>query len=67
MLLIVGLFVLILGIVMIWTPEKVFKIYERLSWETLRYPEERYIANICTNGLWMVLTGGLALFGFFLM
>ena len=67
MLLIVGLFVLILGIVMIWTPEKVFKIYERLSWETLRYPEERYIANICTSGLCMVLGGGGVVLIFFLM
>ena len=67
MLLIIGLFALILGIVMIWAPEKIFKIYERLSWETLKYPEERYIANICTNGLSMVLVGGFTLFVFFLM
>ena len=65
LILILGLVALITGIVMVWAPERIFEIYERWSWYSMRDSSDRYIAYICTRGVVLAIGGVLAIIAFF--
>ena len=57
MLFISGLIMLIIGIVMAVAPEKYFEIMERLSWEIIREPADKYVFSICAQGAFIAILG----------